>query len=83
MLEHACGPEMAQNSINSVSLKFRLEILITCQNPELAHFFQFKNPEMAQNSKRNRIRGKNKSNFEPSQNHMYVLTCDKSPSMTF
>ena len=39
MLEHACGPEMAQNSINSVSLKFRLEILITCQNPELAHFF--------------------------------------------
>ena len=33
----------------------------------MAHFFQLENSEMAQNSKRNWIRGKNGSNFEPSQ----------------
>ena len=36
----------------------------------------------AQNLKRNRIRCKNESNFEPSQDHMHVLTRVKSPSMT-
>ena len=51
--------EMAQNSNHWVFLYFLLEILITCLNPELAHFF---------GSKRNWIRGKNDSNFEPSQN---------------
>ena len=42
MLEHACDPEMAQNWIHRVSLKIRLETVITCQNPELAHFFSSK-----------------------------------------
>ena len=38
MLEHACDPEMAQNWIHGVSLKIRLETVITCQDAELAHF---------------------------------------------
>ena len=42
MLEHACDLEMAQHWIHWVSLKIRLETVITCQNPELAHFFSSK-----------------------------------------
>ena len=34
--------ELAQNSNHSVSLTFYLEISITCQNSELAHFFNSK-----------------------------------------
>ena len=67
MKAFACNFEMAQNSNCSVFLKFQLEISITCQNLELAHFFQLENSEMAQNSKRKWIRGKKGSNFEPSQ----------------
>ena len=68
MRDVSCGtyPEMAQNSINWVFLNIRLEILIACQNPGSAHFFKLENPQMAHNSKRNKIRSKNDSNFEPS-----------------
>ena len=39
MIAYACDFEMAQSSNYSVSLQFLLEILITCQNSEMAHFF--------------------------------------------
>ena len=58
MWSYACDFELAQNSNHPVFLIFLLEISITCQNSELAHFFQFEIPELAQNSKRNWVRGK-------------------------
>ena len=59
--------EVAQNSNYSFFSNFFLEILITCLLAGVAHFFQLENIEVAQNSKRNLIRGKNDSNFEPLQ----------------
>ena len=50
MMAYAFDFELAQNSNHSVFLIFLLEISITCQNSELAHFFLFENPELAQNS---------------------------------
>ena len=43
---------------------FRLEILITCQNSEMAH-----------NSKRNEIGGKDCPNFVPSHDFMHMSSC--------
>ena len=39
MMAYAFDFELAQNSNHSVFLIFLLEISITCQNSELAHFF--------------------------------------------
>ena len=41
MFEYACDPEMAQNSTRLVS---RDHVFF----PEMAHFFQLENPEIAQ-----------------------------------
>ena len=64
---YASDFEMTQNSNHLFFLYLLLEILITCLFAEVAHFFELENVEMAQNSKRNWIRGKNDSNFEPLQ----------------
>ena len=64
---------MAQNAINWVFLKYRLEILITYQNLELAQFF----------SSKIRIIFASNSISLRSQDHMHVLTSDESPSMNF
>ena len=64
MAQYACDPERAQNSNHSVFLVFLFEISITCQKPENAHFFQFENPERAQNSNRFCLEFNFSSNFE-------------------
>ena len=46
MFEYACDLEIAQNSICLVSRASR--VVITCFFPEMAHFFQLSNPEIAQ-----------------------------------
>ena len=44
MKAYASNFEMAQNSNCSVSLEFQLDIIITCQNLEMAHFLSSKTP---------------------------------------
>ena len=77
---YAWDSEMAQNSNHSVSLWFWFEISVTCQNSEMAHFFKSEDSEMAQNSKRNGIRGRGSPNFGPSQN---FRTKKSGPSQNF
>ena len=79
-MAYACDFEMAQSSNHSVSLQFLLEILITCQNSELAHFFEFENSEMAQNSNHCCLEFNFSSNSEPSQN---FRTKKSEPSQNF
>ena len=68
MFEYACDPEMAQNSTRVVS---RDHVFF----PEMAHFFQLENPEIAQEKTRDHEK-LNGSSFEPSQDHMHIQTCD-------
>ena len=63
----AQNPEKARNSNHYFFLLFRLEILITCQNPKMAHLFLSENPEMAQNSLNLCLQFHFSSNFRPSQ----------------
>ena len=62
------------------TIQFLLEILITCQNSEMAHFFKFENSEMAQNTNHFCLEFNFSSNSEPSQN---FRTKKSEPSQNF
>ena len=70
MIAYACDFEMALSSNHSVSLQFQLDILITCQNSEMA---QNSNHFCLEFNFSSKLNG---SNFEPSQNHMHIPSCD-------
>ena len=74
MSEYACDLEMAQNSNRLVSLLSLLEILITCQNSFQAYFFSSKILRWLKIRRESEVL--NAWNFEPSQDHMHIPTCD-------
>ena len=79
MPAYAFDFEMAQKSNHSFFSYFFLEILITCLLAEVAHFFQLEKIEMAQIWNHFCLEfnlSTNGSNFEPSQNQMYMLARD-------
>ena len=62
------GPKFEQ----LLFLLFRLEILITCQNPDMAYLFLSENPEMALNSDNLCLELHFSWNFGPSHDFMHM-----------